>query len=442
MNFLEFKDEVFKLSKDLGCEAAELFRSYEESTEIGVLEGEVDSYTVSSTGGANLRVVFEGKNGFAYTQEYTDPKSLVERAVDNAKVIESTDERPMQGPTEYADITYPKNPAGDMSEEELIKLAVEMEKTARETDERFLRVSYCVSGKGKQVVELYNTLGLSAKYETANGVNFIGTVLKQGEEVEDGYAMRFNEDFLDTKNLVKEAIDTTLNKFEASPVKSGEYKIIMKNKAATSLLSAFSPMFSAELAQKKMSLLEGKEGQVIASSCFSLVDDGLFHKNPRPFDGEGVPSSTTCVVENGVLKTLLHDLKTAKKAGVKSTSNAGRSSGGGAVSVSTSNFLVKEGEISFDDLVEKMGDGLVITSLGGLHAGVNAVSGDFSLIASGYLVENGKKTRAVKQITIAGNFLKYMKEITDIANDTHYSFGGKITASPSYLVSKIIVSGT
>ncbi len=441
MNYADFKKSAFDCAKRLGCQAAELYKTSEESTAIDVLEKKIDSYKVSTSGGVNLRVVLNGKNGYAYTEQFTDPEILVKRAIDNASVIENEDERPMQTPCEYQSVNAVKSIAKDLSEKELIDMALKLEESAKNSDERFKRVTRSMVAKQKSSIELSNSLGLEAQFENDSCAVVLGVVLEEGDDIQSNYAVRFNEDFDDIEGCVKEAVTGAADKFNASPVKSGEYKIIIKNDSAADLFSAFASLFSAELAQKKLSLLEGKEGQKIASSCLNITDDGLFYKNPRPFDSEGVPSQKTTVVENGVLKSLLHDLKTAKKAGVKSTSNASRGASGG-VGVRYSNFIIKEGTESFEALQERMQDGLVINEMAGLHAGLSTISGDFSLIASGYLVENGKKARAVKQITIAGNFLKFMEEIEAVANDTYFKYSGGICAAPSLFASKIMVSGT
>ncbi len=442
MNYSDFKKLVFDYSKELGCDCAELYYSNRKSTDINVLEGAIDQFNVSSYGGANLRVTFSGKNGYAFTQEFSDPKTLVSRAIDNAKVIENTDERPMLGACDYQDISYPASPASSMSDEEMINYALDLEVCAKNSDERFQRVSNCSVQKDTTSVQLSNTNGLDAKYQTHSCAIVIGAILKEGEEVEESYAFRLNEDFLDKQACVDDAIAQTVSKFGASAVNSGKYNIIIANKAASTLLSAFSPLFSAEVVQNKMSLLEGKEGEFIASPCVNITDDGLFHKNPTPFDGEGTPSQTTRVIEGGVLKTFLHDTKTALKSNCKSTGNAGRSSEGGTVKVKCTNFILEEGEKSFNDLVEEMQDGLVISGLAGAHAGVSTISGDFSLIAQGYLVKNGKKVQAVKQITIAGNFLTLLKSVKAIANDSYLNpFGSGRTISPSFLVEDVMVSG-
>jgi len=127
------------------------------------------------------------------------------------------------------------------------------------------------------------------------------------------------------------------------------------------------------------------------------------------------------------------------KAGCESTGNGIRASAASPVSVGTTNFYVKPGDTDFDALLEKLGDGLVITDLEGLHAGLNPISGDFSLKAEGYRVEGGKRTGPVGQITVGGNFLTLLKSVETVGSDLRFTFGG--TGSPSLLIPEIMVAG-
>ena len=145
------------------------------------------------------------------------------------------------------------------------------------------------------------------------------------------------------------------------------------------------------------------------------------------------------MIENGRLTTLLHNLKTARKAGVKTTGNAAKSGYAGAVNVSPSNFYLKPGEKTQAELLADMGDGLVITEVSGLHAGANPISGDFSLIAQGYTVKDGKKDQPVEQITVAGNFYQLLKNIRAVGSDL--TFPGSPIGSPSVDVGEIAVAG-
>ena len=140
-----------------------------------------------------------------------------------------------------------------------------------------------------------------------------------------------------------------------------------------------------------------------------------------------------------MLKTYLYNLKTAKKDGVKSTGNGFKSGYKGKIGISPTNFYIKNGNKPLDNLFENVKDGVYITEMSGLHAGVNNISGDFSVLASGYLIENGKKSKAVEQITIAGNFYNMMLNVKDIANDLKFALNG--IGSPSIFVGELSVSG-
>jgi PmbA protein len=205
---------------------------------------------------------------------------------------------------------------------------------------------------------------------------------------------------------------------------------------------AFSPMFSADEAQKGCSLLAGTEGQSIASGRVTIMDDPFDPIAPRAFDGEGTPCVQKPVVEKGVLKTLLHNLKTAAKAGVETTGNASRASAASPVGVAPTVLRIEPGDKAPDTLVAEMKDGLIIVELEGLHAGVDTISGDFSLKAAGFLVQDGTIVRPVTGITVAGNFIDLMEDVSAVGNDLKYALpSGGYFASPSLLVAKLSVAG-
>ena len=143
------------------------------------------------------------------------------------------------------------------------------------------------------------------------------------------------------------------------------------------------------------------------------------------------------VIDKGVLTTLLHSRKTARKQGVQSTGNAHRANG--AIRVAPTNFFFKPGEKDLAALMEDVGNGLVITDLAGLHSGANPTSGDFSLLSKGYTIENGQRGHAVEQITVAGNFYEVLKNIVAVGSDLDFS--GSSIGSPSVDVGTLKVSG-
>mgnify|MGYP002624038571 CR=1 FL=1 len=442
MTFEQFKDACFAIALEQGCDSAEVYATSSDGFSVNVLGGEIIKYSVERNTGCNLRVLFDGKSGYAYTEVFEDPQNLVAHAIDNAKAIENTDANPMQGACEYPAIEQKPNPFVDLPEEEKIRIALDMERDTLAYDPRVNRMEYCSVDTGVLKTHIYNTLGLHADSENRVAYSIVGPILKQGDEEHCSYAFKIGPDAADYGSIIKESVENTLMQFDASAVDSGEYRILLRNDAAADLLQAFSSLFYASRVQKGLSLLAGKLDQPIASPAVTIIDDPFEPDNPRAFDAEGVPSVVTNVVENGVLKSYLYNLKSAQKDGVASTSNAGRAGAAAPVETAPSNFYLVKGEKSFDQLVAALGSGLIITELSGLHAGLNPISGDFSLIARGLLVEDGKIVRSVDQITCAGNFLTLMQNIENVGSDLRFGIPGfGRVGCPSLLIQKLIVSG-
>ncbi len=166
---------------------------------------------------------------------------------------------------------------------------------------------------GHTTVHITNTLGLDARRSGSYSYSYIGPIVRDGEEVHDGMAFRTGSEMLDTGALAEEAVREGTAQFGAAPVASGTYRVLFRNITAVDFFEAFVPMFSADNAQKGLSPLAGREGETIASAAVTLCDDPLHAVNPRAFDDEGTPSIAKTVVENGVFRTLLHNLKTAKR---------------------------------------------------------------------------------------------------------------------------------
>ena len=161
------------------------------------------------------------------------------------------------------------------------------------------------------------------------------------------------------------------------------------------------------------------------------------------FDAEGVATRKKNVIENGVFKTLLHNLKTADKAGVKTTGNAYKGSYKSKVSISPFAFYIKPSGKTLDDILNEVQNGVYITELNGMHAGANSVTGDFSLSASGFLVQDGKLAKPIKEITVAGNFFSMLKQIESVGSDFRFSMPGGSSqfGAPCVCVGTMAISG-
>lgn len=442
-----FIEKLLKAALEAGIEAAEVYTSGNDSFRAMAHQGEVDNYSVSSRSGLSLRGLYQGKMGYASTEAYDEDAvaMLVNGVKESAELVDDDAVQEIyRGDEKYPEIDNYAPALDQVSEEEKLKFLLDMEDKALHCgDERIVQVDYNMVSTRSGVSQIVNTYGLNLSQRDNLAVAYISVVAKEGERVATGSGMGCGRDFakLSAEKLAKEAVEEALFYLKAAPVPSGVYRVIFDNRCMPELLSTFSDIFSADAAQQGMSLLAGREGEVIAADCVTLMDDphltgGLASSG---FDAEGVATQVKAVIENGKLTTLLHNLKTARKAGVKSTGNASKQGYSSPISVEPSNFYFKPGTQTLAQMMENMGEGLVITEVSGLHAGANPVSGDFSLLAKGYTVEGGKKGRAVEQITVAGNFYTMLKNIRAIGSDLEF-FGSPV-GSPSVDAGEMNVAG-
>ena len=442
-----FIKKLLQAAVGAGIEAAEVYAAANDSFRAMSHNGEVDNYSVASRSGLSLRGLYNGKMGYAATEADDEEAigQLVSGVIESAQLVEDDAVQEIyRGDPEYPKIENYAPALDRVSEADKLKLLLDIEDKALHCgDERIKQVNYNLLTTSSSTTRIANTYGLDLSERDNLAVAYVSVVAKDGERVSTGSSFACGRDFaaIDADKMAKEAVEEALFYLNAAPVPSGLYRVIIDRRCMPDLLSTFGGVFSADAAQKGMSLLAGREGEQIAADCVTLMDDphmpgGLASSG---FDAEGVATQVKAVIDRGRLTTLLHNLKTARKAGVRTTGNASRGSYAAPVGVAPSNFYFKPGDKTLAELMADMGEGLVITEVSGLHAGANPVSGDFSLLAKGYTVEKGQKARAVEQITVAGNFYTLLKNIRAVGSDLE--FVGSPVGSPSIDVGEMNVAG-
>lgn len=447
MKFQEFKELVIAQCESLGIREYELYYQNSASTEVGTFQHSINEFSSSMSGGLCFRCIVDGKMGYASTEDLSpeQAKAVVNKAIDNAQNLETEEAVFLgQGGQEYEPMperTYPL-PAVD----ELI--------------EKVLETTEKLYAADPMVVDGCNTSGLITTSETAivnsNGLDLsvsssaaglvIVGVVSDGQGMSNDYQIKLGQlDKIDTDALVRKAVDTAKVKLGGDVAPTGQYPVIFNPDAMSSLLSVYSSTFSSEAAQKGLSRLASKEGQTVANAIVTLVDDPFHPENPFPanFDAEGSPAHKKNIIENGVLNTLLYNLKTAAVAGKTTTGNAAKAGYNTSIGIRPFTMYLENGQYTEEALLEKAGNGVYITDLSGLHAGADAISGDFSLQSEGYMIENGKKTKFVKSFTVAGNFYDLLSHIVAIANNCQVpnAMGSTAFGSPSVLVEGLSVAG-
>lgn len=441
-----FIDKLFEKASLKGIYEFEIYFLSNLNTSIKIYQGKIENFSNNQNQGISFRGMVDGKMGYSYSEslEDEDIDFLINEVIENASCIESLDKQFIYGEkTNYTDtITY--SSAIENLDTDLVKdFLIKMEEYALSIDERVKKVNFCsfAMGSGEKIIK--NSKGLELHSKENICYTYISVIAEENGVVKTGSHFQLGRDFskFDYKELSEVAVKRALNKFGTITLTEVPKTCVIENLAFSSLLGAMSNIFSAEAVQKNISKLKGKLNEPVASSIVTLVDDpflkdGLANSS---FDDEGVPTSYKEIIQDGILKTYLYNLKTAYKDGVSSTGNGVKGSYKGTVGISSFNLYIKPSNKSFDKMIENIKEGIFITDFAGLHSGLNTISGDFSLAGEGFYIKDGKIDKPLNQITISGNFFELLKNIKDIASDIKFSFSS--VGSPSIVVEglKVVV---
>ena len=435
-----FAQQALAAAENAGISPAEVTVSSSESFSVRVREQKLEDYKVSDRFHLVLRGAWQGRIGTASTQAMDEESlgMLVQGVKESAELIETDEQDEILPPEERYDSVCNYSEAVErISAQDKIALAMRIDARLANSDAR-IKPDASLVASTSETFALKNTLGLDLSHRSNMIYAYASCLAKEGEHAATGFKLLWGYDMedVDALSVADGCAGDALEKLGAGRLASGARSVVIRNNAMADLLSTFCGVFSADNAQKGMSLLAGKEGEIIASGHVTLVDDPLmaWGLGSCPFDREGAAAMTKNVIENGTLKTLLHNRKTAKKAGVKTTGNAA-----GSGRVAPSNLYIRPGSASQEELLAGMENGLLITELSGLHAGANPISGDFSLLARGFEIAGGKAVRAVEQFTVAGNFYALLRQITSVASDL--LFEGSPVGSPSVAVRELNIAG-
>ena len=453
-------EKLFEKGRIRGFEDQEIYHESAKSLRISVYQGEVEKFNMSEQGGLSYRGITGGKMGYAYT-EILDENALdmlVDEAYSNAAVIESQDRVFLHdGSGTYKDLSEDEgmdrfgadaeeDAEGQGTTEDKISFMLELEKKLMESDKRIVRISGNAYSESVYTKHIRNTKGLNLSETRSLAYAYAVAVAQEGEDTRTGTGAHMAESFagLDMDEIVNSASGEALSMLGAKPVPSSEYPVVFENEAFSDFFSQFSNHFSAEQVQKKLSALSGKLGSCIASDQVNITDDPHIRLGLRTtaFDAEGVATYKKPIIENGILMTYLHNLKTAHIDGTQTTGNASKSSFKSSVEIAPSNLCFMPGKISLKSMLEDIRRGVMVTGLQGLHSGINQVSGDFSLQCHGFLIEDGTIAEPVSQITVSGNFFELLKEIDCVADDFIMSPLSGGAGAPSVRVSGLSISGS
>lgn len=430
-----------------GATAADVVVAEGDALTVGVRLGKVEKVQRARGKHLGLRAFAGERSAILSTADFA-PAALEQLAADAVALARVTAPDPFSGLPDAAELAAAPpaldlfDPAvGEVTAEQATDWCIAAETAARDADPRITNSEGAEFDAGSHLVLYAATNGFSGSYRSSScSLSCVPVATHDGGmERDHWYSVQRHLARLESPGSIgRTAAARALRRLGGRQVATGECPVVFDPDMAGSLLRHLAGAVSGGAIYRGLSFLTGKLGEAIAPSFINVYDDGLLADGlgSKPFDGEGLQTRRTPVVEDGVLRAYLCDTYSARKLSCRPTGNAARSVGD-SPHVSPTNFFLPAGTTSPEDIIGSVRNGLYVTELMGF--GVNATTGDYSRGASGLWIENGKLTYPVSEITIAGNLLQMLRDIEVVGSDLVMRHS---IAAPTLKIARMTVAGS
>jgi PmbA protein len=427
-------------------EQIEAFVSRGGDTEVRVYEGEVEHFVSAQAEGIGIRVIRDGRTGFAYAGTLEDPAivEVLAEARDNVQFGTFDEWAGLATPdgVEVTDQVLWNDELAGYPTERKIELAIELERLTLAADRR-VRVDDSNYADAFGEAAVATTTGIR-QWGRENGCYVsVSTLADDGDETQTGFGFstgRTPTQF-DLDRAAREAADRATRLLGAVKPVSGRTTVVFDPFVTAQLLAIISSTLNGEAVVKGRSLFQDRLGDEVAPPFVTLVDDPT---NPLAYtatdiDGEGLAARRNALIQDGVLQRFVHNSYSARRAGTSSTGNAVRGGFSGTPGVGALALHLVPGTRTQAELIAGVDHGLLVQSVQGIHSGVNPISGDFSTGAAGLMIRNGAVAEPVREFTIASTLQRMLLDIVEIGGDVDWL--PMRAAGVSLVVTDVMMSG-
>lgn len=447
MDTLNMMKEILVKIADRGAEG-ETYLEENTQSQVQVGQGKVEKLSRSASKGLGVRVIRQGKMGYAYTSNFSpdELEKTWQTALELAQVTDADQYRALPDLEPQSDVNldiYDPQVAA-LSMEQRVQYALGIEKAALEYDPRVVATTMCTYLDVVVNVTLANTRGFQGSYQKTVTVGYLFAVARQGEEntlgIGAGGGVHLAE--LNPIEIGREAAKKAVRQLGGKPVLTQQATVVFDPLISAELIYYLSEALSGEAMQRQRSFLAGKLGQAVAADNVTLLDNGRLPGGlgSAPFDGEGVPTRATRLLDEGILQAVIYDSYTARKDGQQSTGNSQRESHRRPPTLGVNNFYLQPGNQSPEEIIAGVKNGFYVLNTMNV-GGINVVSGDYSVAASGLWIEDGQFTTPVNQVTIALPLNKLLQQIQAVGSDLRFSpmFGN--IGAPTIRIDGVTIGG-
>ena len=429
-----------------GDEQVEAFVGSSTSTSVRVHGGEVESLTQATTAGIGVRVVLDGRQGFAYAGTL-DPAVIAEvlaEARDNAAFAEPEDWVGLAEPDGVAppDVDLWRDGLAAMPTDRKLELALDLERAVRERDPRIVGVRVAQWGDGSGVGAVVTSTGIAVTGRSTGCHLSVQALAEDDGDTKTGYGVSVGREpaDIDLDAAADEAADRTTRLLGAVQPASGVVTLVLEPRMAATLLGVVAGTLDGESVLKGRSPFADRVGEAIASPLVTLVDDPTDARSlgADSHDGEGLATRRIPLITGGVLQGFLHNSMTGRRAGVPSTASAVRGYRS-TPGVGAQALAIAPGAGTLDDLVAGVDHGVLVQAMSGLHSGVNPVSGDFSVGVEGLMIRGGARAEPIREATVASTLQRLLLDVSAVGGEVEWTPGG--TGAAALVIPGVTLSG-
>ena len=418
-------EELINIGKEENIEL-EIFKSENTGSSIYTSNEIINKFEVYNNISYRIKAIIDGKSIKITTDSIDNPKEIIKILKENASLSENTDKD-----TLAKSFSYNKSDIIDDYDDDMILKQLLALTDIKKTYPNILTID-CYYDRNISNITLQNsddvTLTDSNKYATL----YIEVTINENNNNQNvGISFYGSKiDFGEVTTRFKEKLEEAKKKAYAASCKTQKGNVILKNNVVHSILNAFNEMYFAESIRKKSSVLTDKLGKKIFSDKITIIEDPTNKEFPekRLFDTEGIKTYYKEIIKDGKFMMKLYDKKNALRENTESTGNS-----------FLLNRYIKPGNKSYKELIEKLENGIIIDEVSGIHSGINTVTGDISIQAEGFKVENKEITNALNSIILSTNIFELLNNIEEIGGDLRIiDYNG---GSPSLLINNITITG-
>ncbi len=426
MTLLELAEGIAQRART--GEQVEAYGARGRDTEVVVYDADVESLSSATAEGMGIRVVVGHRQGFAYAGSLDEAvlAETLEEARDNASFATPDEHLGLASPDGVApaDLDLWRPELARLPTDRKVEMALELERRVKAGDPRIRTVHSSEYGDAMVEAAVATSTGISATYRRSSCYVSAYALAGEGEETQtgSGYSVGRGPADLDIDEAAEDAVERATRLLGARKPASARLPVVLDRRITATLLSVLSGTLSGEAVLKGRSLFANRVGQQVASPAVTLVDDPTTPDayGAAAYDAEGLACRRNVLVDGGHLRGFLYNTYAGRRAGMSSTASAVRGGFKSTPGIGCRALSLRPGTKSQEEILADVGEGLLVQEVSGVHSGVNAISGDFSVGAEGLMIRGGALAEPVREITVASTIQRMLLDVVAVGSDLEW----------------------